>query len=558
MPGSTIEPERTNPQRKMMTVVYTPTATYPPHHRNSFVAALSLTSAAAALMGMTVCLSMTTKPNHKSLQPIPFPLQEISPLRESGLQCADAELGDELAEQQIGAGNHSRHLVARQLYAANMKQAQKAWENSRAEETVRLLDLYRPATSSETGDSDLRGFEWYYWDRMTSESNERAINAGDPATQLQPLTLVSNSGGIRSVAFSPDSKSLASGSQNGTVTIWDSTNGLLRLSLGEQRSGRHLFYSETELPGSPSALAGDPRKVYRPVGEAQLFQNASAGSERPGTEVRSSADVVTPFPERDGIGLPPNKDPVAATSVVFSSDGSRLASAGRDGSIKVWDSSSGQLTRQTPYSTEINGLAFSWDGTRLASARNDGTIRVWQPGDSGQSFTVRAHSGSVKSVAFSPDGFSLASAGSEGTVKSWDAANGYELSTFMGHTGMVTSVVFSPDGAYLASASNDQTIKVWNTRNGKELLSLNGHTGTVTSLVFSPDGQRLVSGSYDQTVKVWDATSGLELLTLKGHTGTVTTVAFSREGRRIVSGSYDQTVKIWDARPQTAELEAEP
>ncbi len=158
------------------------------------------------------------------------------------------------------------------------------------------------------------------------------------------------------------------------------------------------------------------------------------------------------------------------------------------------------------HSQPVTSVAFSSDGKRLASASFDNTVKVWDATNGQETLTLNGHTQMVFSVAFGPDGKRLASASFDQTVKLWDATSGQEALTLNGHTGPVNSVAFSADGKRLASASKDQTVKVWNATNGQETLTLKGHTGPVTSVAFSPDGKWLASASVDQTVKVWDVT----------------------------------------------------
>ncbi|MDA1052842.1 MAG: serine/threonine protein kinase [Planctomycetota bacterium] len=209
----------------------------------------------------------------------------------------------------------------------------------------------------------------------------------------------------------------------------------------------------------------------------------------------------------------------------------------------------------------VLSVAFSLDGTRLASASWDQTVKVWDATTGQEELTLRGHTSGIYSVSFSPDGTRLASAGGfDNTVKVWDATTGQETLTFAGHTNTVSSVAFSPDGTRIASASWDQTVKVWDATTGREELTMRGHTSEICSVSFSPDGTRLASaGGFDNTVKVWDATTGRETLTLNGHTGNVLSVSFNADGTQLASGSGfpDESVKVWDARPWTPKLRAE-
>jgi WD40 repeat protein len=107
------------------------------------------------------------------------------------------------------------------------------------------------------------------------------------------------------------------------------------------------------------------------------------------------------------------------------------------------------------------GVAFSPDGSRLASAGQDGSVRVWDVATGAQLLTLKGHAGAVLAVAYNPDGSRLATAGADQTVRVWEAATGHELLTLRGHTDRIRGVAFSPDGRRLASASEDETVRIW-------------------------------------------------------------------------------------------------
>ncbi len=323
--------------------------------------------------------------------------------------------------------------------------------------------------------------EWAGWTRLlpARPAGERPAAAGETVSPQARTVLNGNAGPVWSVAFSPDGKTLAMGTDDGTVKLWHPEAGRgVRLTLTGHTGP--VWSVSFARDGKRMATASDDDTV-------KLWDPATG-------EERKTLRLGTPV-----------------RAVAFSPDGTRLVTGSRNGAVRIWDAATGTEPVKTKgHKGVVVAVAFSPDGKTVASASGDKTVKLWHAATGREQLPLTGHTGGVYSVAFSPDGRTVASGGWDKTVRLWDVRSGENLATLRGHTQDVWAVAFSPDGATLASASGDGTVKLWDVAARRERATLNGHIGALHAVAFAPDGSVLASAGRDGTARLWDPGAGNE------------------------------------------------
>jgi WD40 repeat protein len=299
---------------------------------------------------------------------------------------------------------------------------------------------------------------------------------------------------------SSDGSFVASTTQDGTLHFWDPMTGVERRQL--------------ELDGAPRVLA---------LGRDARFLLAVSDQDHLALFDLSTGMRSVAFEGHSG----------EIHGGAVSPDGSFVVSASADGTLKVWDATSGSV---------LHTLAGHRD-TLLYSFGTD--RRQEELGWSGNTVQTEPSLGHrVLACAVSPDASFIVSASEDRTLKIWDSRTGQEVSTLTGNGGAVHACAVAPDGSYVVSASEEMlTVFGLNGQGGRR--TLRGHGGPVNACAVSPDGSFVVSASDDGELKLWDPVVGTEMRSLQGHAGKVRGCAVGPDGRWIASAGGDG-VKIWD------------
>lgn len=318
-----------------------------------------------------------------------------------------------------------------------------------------------------------------------------------------------------SIAFCNDGKYLASISECGISIVWDAQTHTA-IFKGCRVSGEidHAVFSKK---GDLVGMVVDKKSIVVQKVFPDVFCNFMIEKDNP----------------VESISFSPDKKHLVTSSM-----------ACEDDELKIWDIDTGRIIHKLKGHTDyVAEVSYSPDGSLIASASGDGTIRIW---DSAKNETIKvltdtsAENGQTAftSVLFNPKEKQVAATLYNGEIVVWDLYSGTVVSK-MTHGNCIKSIDYSQDGKKIISGSINQDVKVWDASEGKLEMTLKGHTGIINSVKYSTDGKHIVSASEDKSIICWDAETGKIEWQTRGFDGKICCLAFSNDGRQLVATTCD-------------------
>jgi WD40 repeat protein/serine/threonine protein kinase/tetratricopeptide (TPR) repeat protein len=352
----------------------------------------------------------------------------------------------------------------------------------------------------------------------TAAISGNTVQLWDPATGDPIGPPMTHPDQVYSLAFSPDSKTLLTGSADKMARLWDAGTGR---PIGSPFTHGSVVAHVAFSPDGRTVLTGSGD------GRAQLW------------DVTAGAAIGRPFPHQSNV-----------TSVSFCPDGKTVLTSSLEGArARLWDITTGNPTGvEFGHKGLVFGAVYSPDGKTVLTGSSDQTARLWDAATGNPIGTPLAHRGTVYTVAYSPDGKTVLTGSSDQTARLWDAATGSLIGVPAPNQGRAYALSYSPDARTVLTVTYRGVPRFWDVAAGGPVLGRPlSHQAEVNAVAFRPDGKAVITGTTDGTVQIWDTVTGSPTGATFKHQGSVNAVAFSPDGRMVLTGSNDRTARLWDA-----------
>lgn len=430
----------------------------------------------------------------------------VSASDDNTIRLWDADTGDHL---------RTVHAHAHRIIDLAISPDGKMLASSSIDSSVRLWDAVTWELRWAIDGQTTRSLAFSMDGRSIAGGTNRVIRLLDTETGLLRRTLRGHQGDVLNVDFSPDAITIAAAGGDQTVRFWNVTTGnRLRTLSWTDKDFQSAAYSpdgRTIATGSENrsahlwdAKTGEHLQTFEGHSEAVY----SLAFNRYGDMLATgSTGQIWLWDVKTGRHLQKmSHHPGKVLSLVFSPDGERLASGGGtpEFAVHVWNTETGEeLHKLTWHAHAVMGVMFSSDGRALASAGWDGSVALWDASTGEQRQTLAGHEG-LRSIAFGAGNKTLVGASSREMLM-WDTVTGERVTVPLGSATSLAKPVFNADARLLATGQFEH-VWLWDLDAGVGLTIYSGHTRSINALAMRPNGRGLASASEDGTVLVWDIT----------------------------------------------------